>query len=115
MIVPADGINVIMDKLKDYLSLWTFLQTLFFYKAAMQNDDFTIFPEECCWVNGFVLLKCFLCTFRRQTGGTTKNIHQINIFKYCILLYFGVIIKQSIKTQYYKKTWISAQYVFNQN
>lgn len=65
----------------------------FFYKAAMQNF---IFSEDYYGVNGFVLLKCFLCTLKRQVVGTTKNTHQINISKYCIV---GIIIKWSIKDQ----------------
>lgn len=61
------------------------------------------FSEDYYGVNGFVLLKCFLSTLKRQVVGTTKNTHQINISQYCILLYFGIIIKQSIKVQCYKK------------
>lgn len=44
-----------------------------------------------------------------------KKIYEINIFKYSVLWYIGIIIKQSIKKQRNKKTWRSAQYVFNQN
>lgn len=99
IVVPADGIPAIMDKLKDYLSLWASLQTPNFYRAAMQDCDHTIFAE--------LLLSQRFCT--------TRNIHQVNIFKYYILFLFGIITKQSIKTQCQKKTWISVQCILNQS
>lgn len=61
-----------------------------------------IFSEDYHGVDGFVLLKA--SSVHLKDKQMTQNIYQMTVLIYCILAYFGIIVKQSIKIQCYKKT-----------